>query len=106
MPSDDTTPVYGMPLEQALIHVWFDGFTSGASTGCNLFLPAETADAKADDLVAAAVGSPELQAQVRVEVRERMAELMQQVMAKGPLPGVTKADIRAAADAADTDTAN
>ncbi|MGJ6127393.1 hypothetical protein QN239_32965 [Mycolicibacterium sp. Y3] len=98
MPSDDTTPVYGMPLEQVLIHVWFDGFTSGASTGCNLFLPADAADAKADDLVAAAVGSPELQAQVQMQVRERMTELMQQVMAKGPLPGVTKADIRAAAD--------
>lgn len=97
MAKDDETPVYGMPLEQILIHVWFDGFTSGASTGCNLFLPAAAADAKADDLAAAAIGSPEMQAQVQVQVRERMTELMQKMMAKGPLPGVTKAEIRAAA---------
>lgn len=92
--ADGATPVYGMSLEQALIHVWYDGFTSGASTGCNLFLPAEAADAKADELAAAASESPELRAQVQVEVRERITSLMQAVMAKGPLPGVSAEDIR------------
>lgn len=97
MPNGDVTPVFGMSLEQALIHVWFDGFTSGASTGCNLFLPADAADAKADDLVEAATTSPELRAQVQIEVRERLSGLMQAVMDKGPLPGVCAEDLRRAA---------
>ncbi len=94
--ADGATPVYGMSLEQALIHVWYDGFNSGglrraAISSCL----AEAADAKADELVAAASESPELRAQVQVEVRERITSLMQAVMAKGPpLPGVSAEDIR------------
>lgn len=95
---NDATPVFGMPLEQAMIHVWFDGFVSGASTGCNLFLPAEAADAKADDLLAAASASAGFRAQVLVEVRERMTELVKAAMANGPLPGISTKDVQKSTD--------
>lgn len=75
--------MHGMPLEDILIAVWFDGFTSGAATGCGLFLPGADADAKADEIAASAAALPAMREQVRTEVRERVASLIQQVEASG-----------------------
>lgn len=52
VPNSDNAPeppVYGLPLQELLMHAWFDGFTSGASTACAQFLPDEAADARADE---------------------------------------------------------
>lgn len=88
-------PVFGMPLDELLINVWFDGFTSGAASGCGLFLPAAAADAKADELAAAALDSAPLRAHVQAEVRERTRDLMQQVMSTGkPIPGLSPSDLQ------------
>lgn len=75
--------VYGMDIADVLTHVWFDGFHSGASTGCARFLPADTADALADDMTRAAMESPELREQVRIEVLGRVQCLMEEVVALG-----------------------
>lgn len=83
--------MHGMPLEDILIAVWFDGFTSGAATGCGLFLPGEAADVKADELAASAADMPEMREQVRIEVRERITSLMQQVEATGQVFNVSPA---------------
>lgn len=93
--TDSSTPVFGMPVEEIVTHVWFDGFTSGAASACGLFLPGEAADAKADELAGEAIGSPELRAQVQIEVRDRMRSLMEHVMAHGkPVPGLTPSQLR------------
>lgn len=83
--------MHGMPLDDILIAVWFDGFTSGAATGCGLFLPGEAADAKADEIAASAAELPAMREQVRTEVRERVAGLMQQVEASGQVFNVSPA---------------
>ncbi|UCN12832.1 MULTISPECIES: hypothetical protein [Mycobacterium avium complex (MAC)] len=97
MPDTNTPepPVFGLPLQELLTHVWFDGFTSGASTGCSQFLPADAADAKADELAEAALTSPELRAQVHIEVQDRMRTLMEQHMATAkPIPGLKPSDLK------------
>ncbi|MBS9535597.1 hypothetical protein KIH27_18585 [Mycobacterium sp. M1] len=93
--TDSGSPVFGMPVEEILTHVWFDGFTSGAASACGMFLPGEAADAKADELAGAAIESPELRARVQIEIRERMRSLMEHVMAHGkPDPGLTPSQLR------------
>lgn len=98
MPNSDNTPeppVYGLPLQELLIHAWFDGFTSGASTACAQFLPDEAADARADELAEAALASPELRAQVQREVHDRVRGLMEQHMATSrPIPGLKPSDLK------------
>lgn len=97
MPETNTPepPVFGMPLQELLTHVWFDGFTSGAATGCSQFLPDEPADARADEITAAALTSPELRAQVQREIQDRARELMQQHMANAkPIPGLKPSDLK------------
>ncbi|MBU8839112.1 hypothetical protein [Mycolicibacterium goodii] len=87
--------MFGLPLQELLTHVWFDGFTSGASTGCSQFLPDDAADAKADELAEAALTSPELRAQVQIEVQDRMRMLMEQHMATAkPIPGLKPSDLK------------
>lgn len=88
-------PVFAMPLQDILWHVWFDGFTSGLSSGCGLFLPTEDADAKADELAAEAMQSPQLRAQVDASIQERMQELAQHIMATGkPVDGLKPSDLQ------------
>lgn len=88
-------PVFGLPLQELLMHVWFDGFTSGAATGCSQFLPDDAADAKADQIAEAALASAELRAQVEREVQERVRELMEQHMATSePIPGLKPSDLK------------
>lgn len=88
-------PVFGLPLQELLMHVWFDGFTSGASTGCSQFLPDDAADAKADQLAGAALASGEFRAQVQREVQDRMRELMVQHMSTSePIPGLKPSDLK------------
>ena len=88
-------PVFGLPIQELLMHVWFDGFTSGAATGCSQFLPDDAADTKADELAEAALASPELRAQVQGEVQDRMRMLMQQHMATAkPIPGLKPSDLK------------
>ena len=87
-------PVFGMPLSEILTHVWFDGFTSGAASGCGLFLPGEAADAKADELAGAAIRSLELRAQVQTEIQDRMRSLMEQTMKTGtPIAGLKPSNL-------------
>ncbi|UQX13559.1 hypothetical protein [Candidatus Mycobacterium methanotrophicum] len=87
-------PVYGAPLGEILAHVWFDGFTSGASSGCGLFLPGEAADMKAVELASAAIRSPEIRAQVHVEIQERMRIFMAQAMKTAEaVPGLKPSDL-------------
>jgi hypothetical protein len=88
-------PVLGMRLDEILMHVWFDGFTSGAAGGCGLFLPGGAADMKADELAAEAIESPELRAQVQASARDRMRELMEHVMATGkPIESLKPSDLQ------------
>lgn len=88
-------PVFGLLLEELLMHVWFDGFTSGAATGCSQFLLDDAADAKADELAEAALGSPELRTQVRRDVHDRIREVMAQHMVTGkPIPGLKPSDLK------------
>lgn len=97
MPTTNTPepPVYGMPLQELLTHVWFDGFTSGATTACCQFLPDDAADARADELAAAALKSPEIREQVQREIQDRIRELMQKHMANGkPIPGLKPSDLK------------
>lgn len=87
-------PVYGTPLGEILAHVWFDGFTSGAASGCGLFLPGEAADAKADELASAAIRSSEIRAQVQIEIQERMRIFMEQTMKNAkPILGLKPSDL-------------
>lgn len=93
-PHTPEPPVFGLPLQELLMNVWFDGFTSGASTACSRFLPDEAADAKADQLAEAALASSELRAQVQREVQDRMRELLEQHMAASqPIPGLKPSDL-------------
>ena len=88
-------PVFGLPLQDLLMNVWFDGFTSGASTACSQFLPDDAADGKADELAEAALASSELRAQVQREVQDRVRELMEQHMATSELiPGLKPSDLK------------
>ena len=88
-------PVFGLPLQELLMHVWFDGFTSGATTACSQFLPDDAADARADELAEAALSSAELRAQVQREVHDRVRELMEQHMATSkPIPGLKPSDLK------------
>lgn len=88
-------PVFGLPLQELLMHVWFDGFTSGAATGCSQFLPDDAADVKADQLAAAALESADLREQVQREVQDRVRELMKQHMAMSkPIPGLKPSDLK------------
>lgn len=82
-------PVFAMPLQEILFHVWFDGFTSGLTGGCGQFLPRTEAEAKADELATSAMQSKELCAQVHASNQERMQELMQHIMATSkPVAGL------------------
>lgn len=82
-------PVFAMPLQEILWHVWFDGFTSGLAGGCGQFLPQTEAEAKADELATSAMQSPELCAKVHASNQERMQELMRNVMATSrPVDGL------------------
>lgn len=98
MPDTAKSPepgVYAMRLDEVLMHVWYDGFTSGASTGCAQVLPDEAADAKADELAQAAIASPELRAKALKAVHERLQELAQQHAAKAtPIPGLKPSDLK------------
>ncbi|WP_157931645.1 hypothetical protein [Mycobacteroides abscessus] len=87
-------PVFGLPLQDLLMNVWFDGFTSGASNACSQFLPDDDADAKADQLAEAALASAELRAQVQHAIQDRMRKLMEQHMATSrPIPGLKPSDL-------------
>lgn len=86
MPESSNHPqrlVYGLPIQELPVHVWYDGFLSGASTACSQFLPDAAAETKADQLTEAATESCELQAQVRCEVADRMREWMAPHMQSG-----------------------
>lgn len=74
--NDSGTPVFAVPITDLLTHSWFDGFTSGLSSGLGVFLPGEVADAKADEMVGEASQSPEFCAAVRTDVQQRTEELL------------------------------
>ncbi|SIH25124.1 Uncharacterised protein [Mycobacteroides abscessus subsp. abscessus] len=93
---DSEPPVFGLPLQELLMNVWFDGFTSGAGMACSQFLTDEAADAKADQLAEAALASSELRACVQHEVQDRMREMMERHMATSqPIPGLKPSDLNA-----------
>lgn len=98
MPETANTPkpgVYAMPLDKILLHIWYDGFTSGAATGCAQFLPGEAADTTADEIVKAALASPELRAEALKAVHERISELAQQhASTNTPIPGMKPSDLK------------
>ncbi|WP_457180997.1 hypothetical protein [Mycobacteroides abscessus] len=87
--------VYAMPLNEILLHVWYDGFTSGAATACVQFLSSEAADTKANELTQAALASADLRAVALKAIHERMQELAQQhAAAATPIPGIKPSDLK------------
>lgn len=74
--NDSGTPGFAVPITDLLTHSWFDGFTSGLSSGLGVFLPGEVADAKADEMVGEAIQSPQFCAEVRADVQQRTEELL------------------------------
>lgn len=87
--------VYAMPLNEILLNVWYDGFTSGAATGCAQFVSGDAADTKADELAQAALASPDLRAVALKAIHERMQELAQQHASTAtPIPGIRPSDLQ------------
>ena len=52
-------------LSDLLLHIWFDGFASGLSSGLGVFLPSQAADAKTDEMVGEAIQSQRFCAEPR-----------------------------------------
>lgn len=82
---NDATPVFATPLSDLLLHIWFDGFASGLSSGLGVFLPGEAADAKADEMVGEAIQSQRFCAEIRASIQQRTQELLLRTVPSTPI---------------------